>query len=190
MSTKINLLPDIRQAKINDKNNRRLAVTVAISVSVVCAGLLLLTILIIQGQALRISQLNNSIKSKQQQISSYPDVNKILTTAAQLDSLPQLYSQRVYMTQLTQILTKQQPNDTAFQSLTIDSTNSINLTVVGRSYMSAARLAKAMEASTLPNNSQVHTFDNVLLSAVVLANGQTSFSITATVNKEATSASQ
>ncbi|HSX14520.1 MAG TPA: PilN domain-containing protein [Candidatus Saccharimonadales bacterium] len=183
MSIKINLLPDVRQEKLQEKQRRQLAATIAIATGVVGLALIVVGFVIVQGQNLRIALLTRSIRDKKQQVASFQDVGTILSLQGRVAALPQLYSQRTYMTELTSILSTHEPSDVAFTNLTIAS-QQLTLSAEAKSYLAAARIAKAMEAAA--SSDQTKFFSNVQLSSVTLNNGKVAYTITATINSGAT----
>lgn len=183
MSAKINLLPDVRQTKLQDKQRRQLAISITSAVLVVTAGLLLAGFLIVQGQNLRINQLTTSIKNKKAQVAAFPNVKEILSLQARTAALTPLYSQRVYMTKLAQIMSSQEPTDVDFTSVSL-ANGQLTIAAEGKSYLAAARVAKAI---TNVSKDGVNYFSNVQLSAVSLNGTKTTYSITATLNPGATS---
>lgn len=187
MSMKLNLLPDVRLAKLRDQQHRRLAVSVAIGSVVVTAALLVVGVLIVQGQYLTIHSLTSGIKSREDKVSSYPNVKAMLSTQGRLAALPDLYAKRQTMTNVYQVLSSIQPSDVAFTSVTLDSSNLLTINATGRSYLAAARIARALEQDNLTvgngaSSSNTPHFSNVQLSAVTLSTGVTTFSITATIS--------
>lgn len=192
MSTKINLLPDVRQAKIQDKSRRRLAVAVMAGSVMVLIGALLLGFLTEQAQRLTINSLTNSIKDKKTQINNTPDIKTMLSLQARLAALPKLYSDRVLMTKLNKVLSGLEPSDTAFTDLSIDNNHQLTFNATGKTYLTAARIAKALEASNVSVGDGAAAtnepyFSDVQLSAVTSDSGTTTYSVTATVNQGATS---
>lgn len=192
MSTKINLLPDVRQAKIQDKSRRRLAVAVMAGSVMVLIGALLLGFLTEQAQRLTINSLTNSIKDKKTQINNTPDIKTMLSLQARLAALPKLYSDRVLMTKLNKVLSALEPSDTAFTDLSIDNNHQLTFNATGKTYLTAARIAKALEASNVSVGDGAAAtnepyFSDVQLSAVTSDSGTTTYSVTATVNQGATS---
>jgi Tfp pilus assembly protein PilN len=179
----INLLPDLRQAKIRDKQRRQLAITIAVGMVVGVAALLVLGFLIIQGQNLRINQLTNSITDKKAEIKKTSNVNEILSLQARAAALPGLFGKRLYITKLLSTLSTNQPADVAFSSFSLTQ-NSVSISATGKSYQAAARIALALQQAK--TNGQLD-FTNVVLSAVSVSGTTTSYSITATVNPQVTS---
>ena len=191
MSTKINLLPDVRLTKLRDQSHRRLAVSGMTGAIIITAALLVIGFLVVQGQNITISSLTNGIKSRQNKVSSYPNIKTILSLQARLASLPELYSQRAIMTKVYGILSSVEPSDVAFTNVSLDATNQLTIQATGHSYLGAARITDALEQSNLTvgasaSPSNLAHFTNVQLSAVTLSDGVTSFSITASVSPGAT----
>lgn len=184
MSAKINLLPDVRQAKLQDKQRRQLALSVAVGSVVVTAALLVFALILITGQKLLIKNLTDSISKKKGQVASYPDVKTILSAQARLDKLPGLYDQRVVMTKLVSILSSAEPQDVSFSGMSITN-DKLTLTANGKSYLAAAKIARSLETAKDPSG--MNYFTDVTLSAVSLSGHITSYSLTATINPGATS---
>lgn len=191
MSARINLLPDVRQAKIQEKQRRHLAVSVMVGSVVGVAIILVVAFIIVQGQHLRIGQLTTSISTKKQQVASYPDIKTILALQAKADALPGLYSQRTAMTKLFGILSGLEPQDADFTNVSVTGTT-LNITAEGKSYLAAARVANALQAANVSVGTGAQAsnkpfFTNVQLSAVTLNTNKTGYTITATIDPGATS---
>lgn len=193
MAVRVNLLPDLRQAKLRARHHRQLAAGLATLVCAASIGVVVMLFAYVQVQGLRIHQLQGSINEKQATFLATPELEKMLTTQAHLAALPQLYDQRVLMTRFFNILGTISPRDLALQSLSIDETNTLKITGQARSYALATKLAKALEASNVtigqdakPDN-QPH-FLNVALADVTsdTTNGKVNFSLSAGLSPEAT----
>jgi len=190
--TKINLLPDVRQAKIQEKQRRQLAISAMIGSVVAVVGILIVAVIVIAGQNLRINQLTGSITSKKQQVASYPDINTILTLQAKANALPSLYSQRSTMTKLFGTLASIEPQDVDFTNVAVSNSSQLTITAEGKSYLAAARVTDALQAANVSvgtgaQASNTPFFTNVQLSGVTLQSGKTGYSITATIDPGATS---
>jgi Tfp pilus assembly protein PilN len=193
MTPQINLLPEVRQAKLKAKRHRRLAAGLATAV----IGFSLITVVVLalvsQAQKLRISQLSREIETRQNEIKTTPNLEKMLTTQQHLSSLPGLYSQRVFMTKFYNLLSGVSPRDLAFESLEIDAQNVMSVKGRARNYNIASKFAKALEASNLtlgdkanPNNS-AH-FSEVTLGTVSAEDdGKVVFELKAKIATEVTS---
>ena len=191
MSTKINLLPDVRQAKMQDQQRRHLAISLVVGSVVGVAAILIVAFVVVQGQHLRINQLTSSISSKKQQVASYPDIKTILSLQAKSDALPGLYSQRTTMTKLLSILSSLEPQDVDFTAVSVTGPT-LSITAEGKSYLAAARIANALKAAnvTVGTGAQAGNkpfFTSVNLSAVTLSTDKTGYTITANIDPGATS---
>lgn len=187
MSTKINLLPDVRLAKLREKTRRHWAISSMFISVIVSAGILIVAFVVLQAQVLTAHNLKNNITSKKQQVASYPNVTTILSAQARLTALPGLYQQRVKTTKLLGILSSIEPTDVDFTAMSVDSAGSLNLSAEGKSYSAAARIARALEQANVSVGSGANAnnqpyFTNVQLSAVSLNSGKTAYTITATVS--------
>ena len=96
MSTTINLLPDIRIAKIKAKNLRHLITGIAVTIWIAGAILIGSLFLSIGAQSVLISNANDKIVSDTKTISTTPNINEALTFQNKLRSLPGLYAKRTY----------------------------------------------------------------------------------------------
>lgn len=192
MATLINLLPDVRQAKLRAKRLRQITAGLTSMVIAVCVAGVVVLFLITQGQKLRMGQLANEIKTKQATIDSTPDLGKMLTTQAHLASLPGLYQNRVLLTQFFSLLSSVSPKDISLENLEIAADGTLKFTVEARSYTIAAKFAQALEASnvTLGDGAgpdKPPHFTKVTLNGVAATStGKVNFTATANVSPEVT----
>jgi Tfp pilus assembly protein PilN len=182
MSILINLLPDIRQAKIRERRRRQLASGIAVVIWIVCGGVVALLAVYEIGQKAIISSLTNNIASNEQHLEAIPNLTNALTAQQALASLPSLYSQRIYMTKFLQAYTTADPTTTTLTSLTVDAQNNLTLVGVATDYSAVAKLARAISASNVSiglNSAASNTpyFNNVTISSAS-ADGQTGIDFT------------
>ncbi len=188
----INLLPDVRLNRLKEQHMRKLASTAMILVASVCGGLLLLGWVITQGENLRIQSLTHDIVNKQKQISSTPHLSDILTTQQGLTSLAELYQHRVYLSTFFGILQKISPKDVSISSLTLAEGNVITISGKAKDYLTASRLARAMEVSGVSidrdnSPSAQNEFTGVELSGLTSSQaGQVAFTIKAVAHSRVT----
>jgi len=190
-TARINLLPDIRQAKARAKQRRQTAAAVATILTSLSLGIVVVLFLVVQGQRLRIAQLSSQISSRQAQIDSDPDLKKIVTVQEHLKSIPALYAQRVYMTKFFAVLTATDPKDLAITQLAIDPTGVIQIQGTAKSYYSVSKFAEALEeynVSLGPNASSGNQpfFTNVQIGQTS-SDQNVSFTLSATMSPEVTS---
>ncbi len=149
MSVLINLLPDLRQAKLRDKRRRQLASGVAVVIWSVCGGVIVLLSIYWGGQKAFIASKSSSITEKIQQLKEVPGIIDALTAQEHLAALPGLYSKRVYISKFLNAYSASNPADVALSTLTMDASNALKVTGSANSYAAVAKLARALEQSNL-----------------------------------------
>lgn len=149
MSAMINLLPDIRQAKLKEKRRRQFMSGVAIVTWLGCGAIVLALSLATAAEKVLIMSSNKSAKDKITRLQNVPGIIEALTAQEHLASLPALYSQRVYMTKFFKALSESDPSDMTLSSLSIDGLNQLTVTGGARTYASVAKLARALSLSNI-----------------------------------------
>jgi Tfp pilus assembly protein PilN len=181
----VNLLPDVRIKRLKVQHQRRLALSSMILVVVVCSAVLLIGFLIVSAQNLQINNLTKNIADRQQEFVSIPDVKTILVTQQNLASLGTLYKSRVRLSAFFDVIQAISPQDVSIRSLALGEGNAITITGGAKDYLTASKLAKAMESSGVDINkgsniSGTPDFTNVQLSGLAAdQSGRVSFSISA-----------
>jgi hypothetical protein len=193
MSILINLLPDIRLAKIRERRRRQLASGLAVSLWVVCGGVLVLMFVYYASLKVEISSHSTSINRKEGQLQNVSGLTDALTAEQHLSSLSLLYGQRVYMTKFFQAYQSATPNDVTIGSLTIDSNNNLAVQGTAASYAEVAKLARAVSDANVtvgPNAaaSNMPYFSNVNVTNVATGTNGITFSLNAIVGAGAESA--
>ena len=194
MSTRINLLPDIRQAKQADAGRRHLASLAGVMAVVVGGGILTLLVIITQAQNLRIHQLSSDITKKQTTLAGDKDLAAALTVQKQLQQLSGLYKDRVYASQfLIQLAAIMPPNSSVTAVATSPASGAVpSLTTISISAIdmpTADKLVQSLAAShtkTGPNASETKTpdFTKVTVSSFTVDDkGRVTFSLTTTIDK-------
>src|SRR4249919_3959872 len=87
MSILINLLPDLRQAKLKERRRRQLVSGISVLVWSICGGVVLLLVIFSTGQKVMIHNLDNSIEQKKNELTAMTDLPEALTAADHLNSL-------------------------------------------------------------------------------------------------------
>ncbi len=149
MSILINLLPDIRQAKLREGRRRQLVTGVSVSIWVVCGGLLVLLSIYEGGQKIIISRDSNTINQKEQTLRAVPNLLSAYTAEEHLASLPSLYGQRVYITKFLQAYSASDPTAVTLNSLQVDAQNNLTIEGTGQTYAAVAKLARALADSNV-----------------------------------------
>jgi Tfp pilus assembly protein PilN len=190
MSIMINLLPDLRQAKLRQRRRRQLALGVSFLVWAICGGSLVVMFLYSAGQKVLISTRTSAINDKKEQLKQVDGLMDALTAQQHLASLPQLYSQRVLFSEFFKAYSQADPVDVTLESLTVDERNVLTVNGVGRSFAAVAKLARALEASnvTLGDDAaktNMPYFSDVAISNTINTPGKgIVFNMTATVSPE------
>ncbi len=193
MSMLINLLPDLRQAKLRERRRRQLAIGISVVVWSLCGGIVVVLVLSSAGQKLAINRLSSDITANEQSITAVPNIVEALTAQQHLDSLKTLYSKRVYLTKFFTAYSQADPKDISIASLNIDSQNIMTVSGAGASFASVAKLAKALEAlnvtvGTGSASGNSPYFSNISITNAAAVNGRgVNFSLTATVESGALS---
>ncbi len=193
MATLINLLPDLRQEKMRNKQRRRLAKLVASGVAGACMAILVVLFLITLGQNVRVSQLSSQIQVNQANLDNVKDLQKVVTVQQHLNSLETLYRQRIYLSKFYGVLSQLEPKEIGLQTLNLDQNNLLTVNGLARNYGSITKFVKALEASNISlgfgadSKNQPNFKDLQLTSVAADASNQVNFAITATMSTEVTS---
>lgn len=194
MSILINLLPDIRQAKLRDRHRRQLFLGVSILIWAISGGLVVLLGIYAGGQALVIRSVSDKINNQKSQLQNVPGLTNALTAEEHLSALPALYNERVYLSQFFKDYQASDPGSVTLSSLTVDGSNNLDISGSAKDYVAVATLARAMEVANVGSGSVTSTstepyFTNVTIVSAGSVSGGVSFSIQAVVGTEVVSGS-
>jgi uncharacterized protein YjgD (DUF1641 family) len=199
MSALINLLPDIRQAKLREVRRRQAMSGTAIAAWIVCGIVILGLSLTTATQKVLISKVTTSVSDKKQTLLKTEGLVEALTAQQHLDALPGLYSKRVYMTRFFAALSSSDPSDITLSSMNVDGINLLTVTGEARTYASVAKLARALTfapnlptiaSPTLNTNAGISPyFSNVAITEVSKSSTKgVSFTLQATMEPGVTNA--
>jgi len=149
MSILVNLLPDLRQAKLREHRRRQLASGIAVMIWVVCGIVLVLLTVIMTGQTVAINLVTNDIQSKTDQLKQVSWLTDALTAKQHLAALSGLYGQRVYMTKFFNAYQQADPASITIGSLQIDVGNVMTVSGKAKTMADVAKLDRALEASNV-----------------------------------------
>lgn len=185
MSLLINLLPDIRQAKLKERRRRQLATGVSVVVWIACGAVVVLLSLYSAGQKVIIANYNKSIADKKTQLQGIDGLIDAMTAQQHLAALPGLYDKRTYLTKFFGAYSEANPSELNLLSMTIDEQNLMVVTGKGKTYASVAKLARALEVSNVKvgtgaNETNQPYFTNVNITSVSSSQG-INFTLTATL---------
>lgn len=149
MSIMINLLPDLRQAKLKDRRRKQLASGISVLVWSICGGVVVLLSIYVAGQKVAINVLSNNIKDKENKLQSISGLPDALTAQEHLASLSSLYGKRVYMTKFFAAYAQADPTNAVLNSLSVDQSNVLTVSGEAKTYADVAKLDRALAASNV-----------------------------------------
>jgi hypothetical protein len=182
MSVAINLLPDVRQARIRNDHMRRLATGIAVAIWIVAAIVVGGLIAGIGTQTLVISNLNSKITSDTSQIEGTSGLSTALTTQQILQSLPGLYTGRSYFSKFMPIIASVMPSTVSITAVSTTPSRELTITGTGSSALAVDEFYQALKNAG-QNTAGGNYFSSVLINSVAkdTTTGRTSFTLTATV---------
>ncbi|HEY6737121.1 MAG TPA: PilN domain-containing protein [Candidatus Saccharimonadia bacterium] len=196
MSVLLNLLPDLRQAKLREQRRRQMAVGISVLVWAACAGVVLVLFLFSAGQAVQIAVHSHNIDDTKTKLQSVSGLTGALTAAQHLNALPELYANRVLFTKFFGAYQDADPLDVTLSSLHVNEANVLTVNGVSKSYAALAKLQRAMELSNVSVGQRASAqntpyFSNVSLDSAVNTTGKgINFTLSAQVSSEALHAKQ
>ena len=96
MSVAINLLPDVRLARLRSQHLRHVATGIAVAIWIIAAIILGALLGGIGAQNLVLSNVNHQIKTDINSINNVDNLSSALSTQNALKTLPGLYASRTY----------------------------------------------------------------------------------------------
>jgi hypothetical protein len=189
----VNLLPDLRQAKLKEQRRRQLISGISILIWAVCGGIVVLMLLYVVGQKAYISDATSKIKNKQNDLRAMPDLIPALTAQQHLSSLSNLYAKRVYLSKFFNAYMQADPVDVSISSLTVDANNVLSVHGQAPTYAEVAKVIRALEACNVKvcagaTPTSTPYFSNVAASSVESSQkGRVDFTVTASLSPGVTS---
>jgi len=191
MSVAINLLPETRQARLQDRRRRQLVTVVAVTVWAVSATVVLVLWLFNQGQRVAVNNLTKQIASNEQKVESTSGLIEALTAQQHLATYPEILGQRVYLTKFLAAYTEANPSSTTLNNLSVDSGGQLTASGTANSYATVAKLVSALQrqhvtfgAGSLVSNQPY--FTEVTVSSISQSGSGVSFALSANVSSEVT----
>lgn len=193
MAISINLLPDVRLARLRDERRRHMVLGVSVMIWVlvgVVVGGLLITYSV---QKIQLDLLNKGIASDSAQIQAIPALNEALTAQQATTSLASLYSGRSYFSHFVTLLVSRLPVDVTIASLQEGQGGALTVACSGKSIYALNKFVDSLKqagptatdvtSSSIPT---VHYFSNVVMAQISKDDsGKATTSFTATINEEA-----
>jgi hypothetical protein len=185
MSVAINLLPDVRLARIRAQHMRHLVTGIAVAIWIVVGIIVGGLFLGIGAQKLVLSNVNSQIKTDIGSINATPNLNAALTTQQILENLPGLYGGRVYFSKLMPVITAAMPSTLFVSSVTTTTGNAITISGDANSAYTVDQFYEALKASQQVGSGALN-FSNVTINDVSKDDtGKTSFVLTTTISSGA-----
>lgn len=144
MHEKINLLPDSKQQRQKEGRLRKMMISGALGVMAVAVGVPLLLLTIKGAQALSLNRTQNQIDERRAEIQQTPDITTMLTTKDHMDSLPNLYAQRTYTTNLLDVLPKTLPTSLRLTDMEIGNGGMVTFRGLSATYNEVEKFYKAL----------------------------------------------
>lgn len=182
----LNLLPDIKLQYIKAQHHRRLVLTVAVLVTAVSVGLVVLMFSYNLLQKKNISDLNNDINRQSSQLKNKPQISKILTVQNQLEELTQLHNGKPAAARVFSYLNQVTPATVGISNFQIDFTaKTAVITGNADALNSVNKYVDTLKYTTYSNGDKdadsTKAFSNVVLSSFGLTSDNkraASYSIT------------
>lgn len=179
-----NLLPDVKLQFIKARRTKRMMEF--ISVIVIAAALLVLGIMMVSVNVVQkksLHDLDGDIRRYSSQLKAIPDLDKILTVQNQLNTLPELHSQKAVASRLFNYLSQLTPAQATISKLDIDFTQ-YTLTISGEApaldvVNTYTDTLKATTYTTEDNKVATHAFNSVVLSSFGRDSRSATYTITA-----------
>jgi hypothetical protein len=192
VSVLVNLLPDVRQAKLREHRRRQLVSGVSILVWIVSGSVVALLTLYTVGQKAVIYTTTNDIQKNETNLKNISQLPAALTASAQAAALPSLYSQRTFMSKFFAVYEQASPTDITLNAMTTDNQNNLTISGSGPSYAEIAKLARALAASNVNVGTGAATgntpyFNTVNITSVSETGNQVDFTITGVIDPSAES---
>ena len=187
MSIRLNLLPDLRQQKLHDKQRRTTATVIAIAICGAVGGLTIIFALYNGALRLNISSISSKIADKESQLKGNTQLIDALTGSQHLTSLTKLTNNRDYYSKFFNATSTITPTAISFTSVKIDNTRTLAAEGSSDSYATITKFAAALAAENVTLNVNkidggVPYFSNILITDVSKdQSGKVTFSITATL---------
>lgn len=186
MSIKINLLPDLRLAKIKAQQTRHLALSISllvISLTAIVTGGLVLTY---SAQKLQLSHLNGDIAKDIQAINGIDGLSKALTAQQAASSLGGLYENREFYSKFMPHIASRMPADVNLASVESNTGNGVTVAGTSKTIFALNKFIDALQTSAA--GEQNAYFSSIVINGITKdTTGRVTFSFTATINPEATS---
>jgi hypothetical protein len=170
-----NLLPDVKLEYIKAQRSRRLVLSVAVLVSAVSLGLMILLFSVGRLQQKHLDDLSKDITSQSAKLKAQPNIDKILTVQNQLDSLGGLHADKPAASRLFGYLNDVTPAQISITSYSTDfTTQTATITGTADALSTVNKYVDTLKFTTykVPNDdTETKAFSNVVLGGFALVTG-------------------
>lgn len=179
MAVAINLVPQEKQAQIQDDRKKKLAFSLILLINGGLIGLMIVLFLIVQGQNFAISRTTSDIKDKHQEFVDTENVKEIVSLQRNLEALPGLYRTRAVYTRFLTVFEQVAPTEIIITTLSSAQDGELEVTGTAPSYRLVTKLAEAMKAKD-------GKFEDIEIRSASGEDDRISFGISATASSDVT----
>lgn len=176
MAVQFNLLPDVKLEFDRQQHVKRLVYTLSFLASGIAIAILIVSFFAVNVLQKRLlNSANNDINNYSKKLKDIPDLDRILTIQNQLNSLPDLHSQKHYGSRLFSYLPQITPTNVNIGKLSLDtSQNTLEFSGTADKVESVNKFVdtlkfttyNASDSSDTNQNSQKNAFSSVILSKI------------------------
>jgi hypothetical protein len=188
----LNLLPDVKTKFIKAQRTKRTVLLSTFIISGVAIGVVLLLLSVVYGaQKLRLSSLDNDIKTKTAELTKVDSLDKILTIQNQLNTLPGLHSQKPVISRVFAFLPQLTPTEVSISSynLKLDDTT-MQFTGTAKDLISVNKFVDTLKFTKFTTDSSPDVanakpaFSEVVLSTFSRSEKEASYAVTLKYNAD------
>lgn len=169
----INLVPNIKQELLRAQRQRTMVVFAAIIIGAVTICIVVILGIIVGGQSLYSSRLNNTIKEESTELLKTPDLTDMLTIQNQLQKIDEINVEKKINSRLFDVLVATnppEPNNISISEVTLDPANS-TITISGQAangYSALEVFTKTIKATNIvyiedENSKEISLTDDVAI---------------------------
>jgi Tfp pilus assembly protein PilN len=193
MSIRVNLLPDVRLAKMRDQRTRHMVAGISILVWAVTGLVVGGMGILYAAEKVQLANLNKAIAADKAELASISGLNSALTAQQATKNLGSLYDSRTYFSAFMPLLMSRLPLEVSIQSVQQNESGTLTISGVAKSIQAANKFTDSLKVASpkilFPNDetaSDLPYFTAVEVNQFAKDDGgRASFSLTATVSPEA-----
>jgi len=180
-----NLLPDVKETYINAQKNRKTVITIAFLVTAASITIFLLVLFSVDVvQKKQLSDADKQVKEATSQLQGIPNIGKIITIQNQLQTLSSLHQSKHAISRIFTYIPQLTPSSASIGTLTLDlAASNLQISGTADSQITVNAYVDTLKYATYKLNSgdtEHQAFPTVTLTGFSIAQGRSSYSITAT----------